>query len=256
MRNLICFILIILLLASPCLARDFIVDFVEENYKETKVPYSHEPEVYHSIQVTSSAGPKLLILKGSASNYRTWLRQYISQDKRFIVRVDDEQNSGFISAKAFEVDVQDIHPFNPGKWVSPIPETYTGKSLDGDDHILVLDTDPVRIQLISSVIRKMGYSVMVTGSGEAGLGTFKVQPDKFQMILALHGIPGMSIETFVSHILDIDQSIPIVVETGYQNKQTLEKFVSKFSDTASVVVKPVVLDDLQNTIKQLVKGSS
>ena len=63
----------------------------------------------------------------------------------------------------------------------------------------------------------------------------------------------MATEIFVDQILKIDHTIPILVETGYKNQKTKDKFVTKFSGAGSVVLKSVVLEDLQNTITKLVK---
>ena len=101
-----------LLLPPLCQARDFIVQFVEENYKETRSSFSYLPLIYHSIQVRSEAGPKLLVLKGDDYHYRKWLRQYIADDKAFIAKVPEDQADRFVSSNVFEIDVTNIHPFN------------------------------------------------------------------------------------------------------------------------------------------------
>ncbi len=97
---------------SICNAGDFIVEYVEENYRETSSPVSYSPVIYHSIQVTSDAGPKVLVLKGDDEHYRKWLRQFIAQGKQFIAQISDDQDDLFISSSAFEMNVADLHPFN------------------------------------------------------------------------------------------------------------------------------------------------
>ncbi|MCF6247538.1 MAG: hypothetical protein L3J69_09280 [Desulfobacula sp.] len=114
MKKLIIISLFVLLLHSICSAGDFIVEFVEENYRETSSPVSYTPDIYHSIQVRSDAGPKILVLKGHDYHYRRWLRQYIAQGKQFIVQIPDDQDDLFISSSAFEMDVVNLHPFNLG----------------------------------------------------------------------------------------------------------------------------------------------
>jgi hypothetical protein len=107
------FIIIALVwLQTFCFARDFIVEFVQESYRETQGSYP--PRMYHSIQVSSKAGPKLLVLKGNNNVYRKWLRQYIGENKAFIIKIPEDQNDLFISSKAFEIDVTNVHPFNFG----------------------------------------------------------------------------------------------------------------------------------------------
>jgi CheY-like chemotaxis protein len=251
MKKVVLFILTILMLSSVCHARDFMVEFVEENYKETTKAYSNEPIVYHSIQVNSQAGPKLLILTGDNLEYRKWLRQYIAANKELIIKVPEAKNDAFLSSKAYEIDVTHIHPVNGKRWMSnPISDV---AALEGDLHILVIDANGKRSQLISTVIRKMGYRAMVFQNGAEALKTFRIQPEKFKMVIATQDLPGMKTEVFVDHILKIDDKIPILVETGYNNQKIKNRFETKFSSAGSVVIKSVVMEDLQKTITHLVK---
>lgn len=252
MKKIVLFILTSLLLSSLCHARDFMVEFVEENYKETTKAYSNEPLIYHSIQVNSQAGPKLLILTGDNLEYRKWLRQYIAANKELITKVPETENDLFISSKAYEIDVTNIHPVNGKRWISDIP-TSDVAALEGNTYILVIDANGKRSQLISTVIRNMGYRAMVFQNGAEALKTFRIQPEKFKMIIANHDLPGMKTEVFVDHILKIDDKIPILVETGYNNQTIKNIFTTKFSSAGSVVIKSVVMEDLQKTISHLVK---
>jgi CheY-like chemotaxis protein len=249
MKKIILFIFTVLLVSSVCGARDFMVEFVEENYKETTKAYSNDPVIYHSIQVNSQAGPKLLILIGDNLEYRKWLRHYIADNKQLLTRVPDTENDMFIASKAYEIDVTSLHPVNGSKWASDGPASV----IQGDRHILVIDANGKRSRLISSVINNMGYTAMVSQNGDQAVNTFKLQPEKFKMIIANHEIPGMEAEIFVEQILKIDHKIPILIETGYQNQKIKDKFSTKFSGAGSVVLKSVVLEDLQNTITKLLK---
>ncbi len=253
--------------ASPCLARDFMVDFVAENYRETQVPYAHQPTVYHTLQVRSHAGPKLLVLSGDAPDYRKWLRQYIARDKQFMVQVPDEQNDAFVGAKVFDIDVTRVHPFDGKKWgpeaVMPapkqMPDTSRGpiskgvRSLFGDQNVMVIDTDMTRSSLIASIVTRMGYNAMVSRDGRQALDVFRVQPEKFKMIITHHGIKGMPADELITHLLKIDYNIPIIVETGYNKDAVFAHYLATFSGVGTVTVKPVVLDNLQRTINTLLK---
>ncbi len=253
MKKIVLFILSIFLISSPGWATDFMVDFVEENYKETTRAYTNDPLIYHSIQVNSQVGPKLLILTGDNLEYRKWLRHYIAGNKRLLTRVPDNENDKFISSKAYEIDVTNVHPVNGKKWKPDIPKVGDVSALEGNRHILVIDTNGKRSQLISTVINNMGYTAMVSQNGAQALNSFRAQPEKFKMIIVNSEISGMKSETFVDHILKIDHKIPILIETGYRNQKAKNKFLTKFSGADSVVLKSVVLEDLQNTITKLVK---
>lgn len=256
MRYIWLVVLTAVLITTPCAGRDFIVEFVAENYKETQEPYSNTPRIYHSIQVNSHAGPKLLVLTGEDRNYRKWLRRYIAEDRKFIAKVPASDNDRFISEKAFEIDVTQLHPFSSDYWETHIRSGKKGGgpagTVFGHNHILVIDTNEKRTTLINDVVRALGYTATVSRDGGHALDLFRVQPEKFKMIIANHKAPGIKTESFVEEILKIDHEIPILVETGYRNQKARSKLQTKFAGAGSVVLTPMVLKNLEKTIKSLI----
>ena len=245
--------ILILILGTSCLARDFQVDFIEENYKETQAAFSYQPIIYHSIQVNSSIGSKLLILKGDDYNYRKWLRHYISENKKLIAKISDEHTDEFISAKAYEVDIKAIHPFNGDKWINDDVKSSGRDSLEGDNHILIVDPNGKRTKLIQSVVEKMQYRPAVFNDGLAALEVFKLQPGKFKMVIIYFDNIGMPSDQLIEQVTKLNQSIPVVLDTGYNNESVTDKFIKKFSGSGSIHIKPVMLRDLQKTIETLMK---
>ncbi len=146
MARLIILILVLIAAAVPCSAKDFMVEFVEETIWRTRMSMA-SPMIYHSFQVRSHAGLKMLVLTGEHPDYRRWLRQYVAQDKGFIVKVPDNENDLFIGSKVYETDVTNVHPFNPTLWSMKNSRVFDTKDLPdkqawmvaGPGHILVLD---------------------------------------------------------------------------------------------------------------------
>lgn len=122
--------IIFFFIQTTCVAGDFIVELVEENYRETQSPISYSPVVYNTLQVHSEVGPKLLILVGNNSYYRKWLRQYIAKGNAFIVKVSDDQDNLFLKSDAFEIDEKKIHPFNLTLYRQGEEKTKNALSLD------------------------------------------------------------------------------------------------------------------------------
>ena len=257
------FILMFVLIATalPCQARDFVVEFVEENYMENQGDYARTPMIYHSFQVRSHAGLKMLLLTGEHPEYRSWLRRYVAQEKAFIVKVPDEENDLFIASKVYETDVTNVHPFNPTAWSMKGSRVFDAKDVSdtqawiigGQGHILVLDQNNKRCELIDTVVKRMGYIGMISGDPAAALGIFRNQPEKFKMVIVNYDLPGMGSEAFVDKLLKLDHKIPILVETGYKNEKVKRQYLSKFSGAETVTVRSVALNRLQQTIKTLVK---
>ncbi|RLC03558.1 MAG: response regulator [Deltaproteobacteria bacterium] len=253
MKKLFAFLFLFMLLTTHGYAQDFIVEFVEENYRETQAQFSYTPVIYHSIQVNSIAGPKLLILTGDDYLYRKWLRHYIAQDKKFITKIPDDRSDEFISAKAYPIDVTSLHPFNGKKWSKNTVKTSNQNYIEGDNHILIVDSNQKRTHLLQLVVKKMGYSATIFNTGKQALDVFKLQPEKFKMVIAHHSIEGMTSDKLVEQVLKLNHSIPIIIDTGYYNQKMKNQFTSKFSNFRSVHIKPVILRDLQKTIETLIK---
>lgn len=249
-------VLIVLLAATPCSARDFMVEFIAENYKETQTPYSKMPRIYHSIQVNTHAGPKLLILKGDDLIYRTWLRQYIAENNQFIARVADDQNDQFVASRAYEMDVTQLHPVRKDNWAALFPAgAEQTLPVMGTRHILVIDTNMIRSSLIADIITALGFTPVISRNGTQALEMFRIQPEKFQMIIANHKAPGIETEAFVTQVLKIDHQVPILVETGYRDTTTRQRYQNRFSGAGSVVLTPMVLKDLQKNIQGMLKNN-
>jgi len=247
---LICFLLVFF--TSPGFSRDFIVEFMEENYRETQAQFSYDPLIYHSIQIVSDIGPKVLILTGSNYNYRKWLRHYIALNKKFITKVPEDQIDKFISSKAYEIDVTALHPVNMEKWEKIDKKDSDPNTIQGTDHILIVDPNEKRTNLIQIIAKKMGYPATIFKTGTKALESFKLQPDKFSMVIVHHTIQRMPLDDFINKTLKLSHTIPIIIDTGYNDQEMKNRFISKFSGSSSVHIKPVILKDLQKTIEKLI----
>jgi len=113
--KLIPFLLVLLIPARAC-PMDFMVELFEEHYKEKLVTGAGEIKVYHTWQVTTEYGDKLLVLIGDDYDYRLWLRQYADRHKCFIVKVPDQGYDQFIYSRTVPVDVQQVHAVRDKTW--------------------------------------------------------------------------------------------------------------------------------------------
>ncbi len=111
MKRLIILCLLLLIFNSPCYARDYIVELIEENYQEVQhwSKLSYSPSVYHSIHVNFSNNSKLLVLTGKNHIYRKWLRQYMAKNRYFVVTVPEDDDNLFKSSQVYRIDVASIH---------------------------------------------------------------------------------------------------------------------------------------------------
>ncbi|MBU1196836.1 MAG: response regulator [Proteobacteria bacterium] len=256
MKKYVIIILFSVLWMSTGHARDFIVEYVEENYNETQAQFSYDPLIYHSIQVNSDAGPKVLILQGNDYHYRNWLRHYIAQDKKFIAQIADDRVDEFITSSAYKMDVTSLHPFNGNKWENSRLKQSRDMDVQGDNNILIVDPNEKRSHLAQMIIKKMGYGVILFSSAQAALNVFELQPEKFKMVIANHAVPDMALEDFVDRIVKADHTKPVIIDVGYHEPQIKDLLSTRFSGLRSVHLKQVILRELSKAIVNLMKESA
>ncbi len=111
-------ILVLLLFFSPAvsMARDYKVVLFEEHYKEKMVVGGGDYKIYHTWQVKTEFGNKLLILVGKDYAYRKWLRRTRKRHTIFLVKIPDDGDEMFRKDLGILVDVQQIHPVWNAKW--------------------------------------------------------------------------------------------------------------------------------------------
>lgn len=245
---------ILFLWSPPCEARDFMGELILENYKETQASFSYDPLIYHSIQVKTSAGPKVLVLEGKDASYRKWLRQYMAENKLFILRVDDTRNDEFIVSKAFAMDVTQVHPVARKKWSKTALTDSNKDKIMKANNILVVDPDSTRQALIKTIVRKMGYEATMFKTTKKAIGPFSLQPEKFKLIVVHHESDQKGPAGFVEQILKLTHTTPVVIDTGYKNTALRKEYSLKFAQTPSVLIKPVILRELSKTIKKLIRN--
>ena len=235
------------------LAKDVMVKVLSENYKETRVESSHTPLIYHSFQISSSAGSKVIVLQGDDATYRKWLRSYLASTNHFLLRIDAGRNDEFVSSKAFYIDVKQVHPVRQDKWVPMEINETQEMPIEGANYILVVDSHKKRSGLIRAVIERMGYRADIHPNSETAVAAFRLYPDKFRMILAHHESIQPKENNFVDQIIETDPGIPLVLDTGYQNSGAKQIYTARFSNNPSVIIKPVILNELSKTISRLVR---
>lgn len=251
----ISFTVMLFLLPVPGSASDYMVDFISENYKQLKRGDVDGLKVYHTIQVDTPIGSKLLMLKGKDHEYRKWLRQYLSRYHKLIVTVPQEEEPLFKNSKLFEIDVNAIHPISGTPWKrdpSVVPIVSLPQEFQGEKHILIVDDDPQKRGLIEMVVKDLGFPVTLAANAYDGLNIFRQQPDKFRLVIADSNISGqLSTTSLIKHIIDSSPETPVIVGTDYKEKKITSMFMDFFSGFSHIIIKPLILQELSKTILQV-----
>ena len=246
------FYMLLIILPLRAAAYDYMVEFVAEKYKEMAIGEGAAYKVYHTLQVNSELGSRLLLLTGDDFEYRIWLREYLARNNRLILKIPDDADGLFRVSKLFELDVNAVHPVTGEKWAEKVLLSPGAPIIEplfsGKKHILIIDDNPEKRDLIEMIVKDLGFPVTPSGNQFDALRAFKHQPDKFKMVIVDSIMAGSSSTGLVKSLVDTAPDIPVILGTEYKDQKTTALMKDFFSGYGRVIVKPVVLRELSKTI--------
>lgn len=87
----------------------------------------------------------------------------------------------------------------------------------GQEHIFVIDDEPLLLDMNKSMFERLGYAVTICKDSLEALATFKAQSDFFDLVITDQTMPGMTGIDLAKNILQIRPNLPIILCTGYSN---------------------------------------
>ena len=112
--------------------------------------------------------------------------------------------------------------------------------------ILLVEDDEDIKEVITFTLEKAGFQVMKADSAEVAIELFRFQ--KPDLVLSDYKMPGMSGADFAKTVREIDQSIPIIILSGYTGE--LDEIPVNF-----ILSKPVDQERLLQLVKRLLPAA-
>jgi DNA-binding response OmpR family regulator len=88
-------------------------------------------------------------------------------------------------------------------------------------HILLVDDDPVQVQVREAILHDAGFAVSIATSAEAALALLRSEhpQGKIDAVITDHILPGASGAEFVRSMRGIAPQLPVIVLTGMLTAQ-------------------------------------
>jgi len=107
----------------------------------------------------------------------------------------------------------------------------------GNEQILVVDDEPILLNLGKRRLEQLGYSVKGSTDPLEALAMFKADPDSFDLVITDMAMPHITGDQLVSEMFKIRPKTPTILCTGYSEKISAEKaYEIGFS---AFVMKPI-----------------
>ena len=114
---------------------------------------------------------------------------------------------------------------------------------------LVVEDQPVVLDMLGKMLEDLGYRVLMTGSGMAALEVYERHRDEIAVVLTDMVMPGMSGVGLFRALRDQDPDVKVVVMTGYSLGQDEKELLSL--GVARWVQKPITLGVLSRVMDEI-----
>jgi len=124
----------------------------------------------------------------------------------------------------------------------------------GAGHVLLVDDQEVLTAVLQRMLRLLGYRVSAFSTIEDALAAFKKRPQAFDLVVTDMTMPTMTGVALAAEIKNIRPQVPVILLSGFSD--AIPEDVEKQPEIDAFLMKPVLLKELAETIRQVLEKTS
>jgi len=122
----------------------------------------------------------------------------------------------------------------------------------GTEQLLLVDDEECIVDLERQILEKLGYGIDSSCSSLEALKIFKIDPQRFDLVLTDLTMPNMTGEKLAAEIHRIRPGIPVILMSGYASRLSQQE--AQALGIEAVLMKPVNGLTLAKTIRSVLDG--
>ena len=122
----------------------------------------------------------------------------------------------------------------------------------GNERILLVDDEENLVETIRSLLERLGYRVTDRSRSVEALKEFRNNPKAYDLVITDMTMPHMTGDQLAKEILGLRPDIPVILCTGFSER--MDNQVAKDIGIRKLLIKPIMLSELANTIRQVIDG--
>jgi DNA-binding NtrC family response regulator len=119
----------------------------------------------------------------------------------------------------------------------------------GQERILFVDDEQDLVQIAAQMLSHLGYEVTTSLSSNEALELFRVNPERFDLVITDMTMPNMTGDKLGKNLMKIRPDIPIILCTGFSERISEDK--AKAIGIKEYIMKPLAMGDLAKTIRKV-----
>ena len=119
--------------------------------------------------------------------------------------------------------------------------------IQGSEAIMVVDDEPLILEIAVEMLETLGYRVVPAGGGQAALDLFQNLHGELDLVILDMIMPGMSGEQTYERLKAIDPSVKVMLSSGYSMSGQAERIIRK--GCRDFLQKPFNLGELSRKVR-------
>jgi len=124
----------------------------------------------------------------------------------------------------------------------------------GTEHILFVDDEESIANLGRQMLNRLGYVVTAKTDSFEALQVFRIQPDRFDLVITDMTMPNITGTRLANEIMKTRPNIPIILCTGFSELITEEK--AKDMGIREFVMKPLITSEMARVVRRALDGGN
>lgn len=120
----------------------------------------------------------------------------------------------------------------------------------GDEWVLVVDDDPVLVDVCSRMLEHLGYQVISAEDGTEALEIFRTHAGLFDLVISDVDMPGLNGMELTREVLAIRPDQPVLLYSGYG--EWMEAGTTMAPGTVAFRLKPMPITEMAICIRNLI----
>jgi len=125
------------------------------------------------------------------------------------------------------------------------------EAVAGEGTILVVDDEPALQEVLSRMLERLGYRVLVAGSGEDALKAYAEHSGEIDLVLLDMIMPGMPGKAVFDRLREIDAGVKVLLSSGFA--ETRAAVQAQQQGALGFLEKPYIMSELSAAVRRALK---